>query len=208
MTQSGYISDIVKCRTNILDIFKIRGFDTSSYEYPSISDVNAMVINDQLDMLIYNETTGQKAYIKFHLAKKLQISNVRDYIEDLFIIDEVLTQKDDLFIISKNESNDSIKKHLQEIWEKDHHYISIIALKSLKMNILNHHYQPKFKVLTEDESNQVYKTYNITNKYIIPEIGRFDPVSLVLGIRPGQLCEILRPSKTAITAPYYRICSS
>ena len=41
-----------------------------------------------------------------------------------------------------------------------------------------------------------------------PELSRFDPVAQTIGIRPGQLCEIIRPSKTAISAPYYRICIS
>ena len=39
-----------------------------------------------------------------------------------------------------------------------------------------------------------------------PIISRFDPVAQSIGIRPGQVCEIIRPSKTAIIAPYYRVC--
>jgi DNA-directed RNA polymerase subunit H (RpoH/RPB5) len=39
-----------------------------------------------------------------------------------------------------------------------------------------------------------------------PDISRFDPVAQIIGIRPGQVCEIIRPSKTAISAYYYRIC--
>ena len=32
----------------------------------------------------------------------------------------------------------------------------------------------------------------------IPNISRFDPVAQVIGIRPGEYCEIIRPSKTGI----------
>ena len=39
-----------------------------------------------------------------------------------------------------------------------------------------------------------------------PELSRFDPVAQAIGIRPGQVCKITRASKTAIEAPYYRIC--
>ena len=49
--------------------------------------------------------------------------------------------------------------------------------------------------------------YNITSDDMIPGISRFSPVAQVLGIRPGQLCEIVRPSKTSITSNFYRICS-
>jgi len=41
----------------------------------------------------------------------------------------------------------------------------------------------------------------------MPDISRFSPVSQVLGLRPGDMCRIDRPSKTAISAPFYRICS-
>ena len=50
------------------------------------------------------------------------------------------------------------------------------------------------------------KKYNIMKDDEFPDIQRFDPVALAIGIRPGEVCEILRPSKTAVSAPYYRIC--
>ena len=50
------------------------------------------------------------------------------------------------------------------------------------------------------------KKYNITDKVQFPDISRFDPVARAIGLRPGQLCHIIRPSKTSIKANYYRIC--
>ena len=48
--------------------------------------------------------------------------------------------------------------------------------------------------------------YNIIDLIHFPDISRFDPVARAIGLRPGQVCHIVRPSKTAITADYYRIC--
>jgi len=31
-------------------------------------------------------------------------------------------------------------------------------------------------------------------------------VARVIGLRPGNVCKIIRPSKTAITTEYYRVC--
>jgi DNA-directed RNA polymerase subunit H (RpoH/RPB5) len=50
------------------------------------------------------------------------------------------------------------------------------------------------------------KKYNIVDKNQFPDISRFDPVAQVIGLRPGQVCHILRPSKTAILTDYYRVC--
>ncbi len=48
--------------------------------------------------------------------------------------------------------------------------------------------------------------YNIMNDTQLPEISRFDPVAKAICIRPGEVCEIIRPSKTSIKSTYYRIC--
>jgi DNA-directed RNA polymerase subunit H (RpoH/RPB5) len=50
------------------------------------------------------------------------------------------------------------------------------------------------------------KKFNIKDRTLFPEISRFDPVAQVIGLRPGQVCHILRASKTAITSDYYRVC--
>ena len=60
-----------------------------------------------------------------------------------------------------------------------------------------------------------FKKYNIDADYEVieandkklPEISRFDPMSISIGLKPGELCEITRPSKTSITTNYYRKCS-
>ena len=66
---------------------------------------------------------------------------------------------------------------------------------------------PKHRVLNEDEKTSIKKFYNIVNDNEFPTISRFDPVSQVLGIKPGQVFEIERSSKTAIVSKFYRICA-
>ena len=39
-----------------------------------------------------------------------------------------------------------------------------------------------------------------------PDISRFDPVSQAIGVRPGELIEVIRSSPTAVNSLYYRIC--
>ena len=50
------------------------------------------------------------------------------------------------------------------------------------------------------------KKYNITSDSELPEISRFDPVAKAIGIRPKEVCEILRPSKTSVITKFYRLC--
>jgi DNA-directed RNA polymerase subunit H (RpoH/RPB5) len=60
--------------------------------------------------------------------------------------------------------------------------------------------------MLESEVKEIIKKYNISDRSLLPDISRFDPVARAIGLRPGNVCHIIRPSKTAIETNYYRIC--
>lgn len=205
MSQSSEIQKIFKSRVIILELLEKQGYDTSKYTGSNITEVNSMYMSKQMDMLL--EKTDKKTYVKYHLEKTLRPSNLYDYVEDLMNLDNILEKKDDLVIIIKDEPNDSLRKTLSNFWQQDGIFINVISLKRLQFNILDHILVPPHRVLDPEEDTQIRAKYNITNDSNMPDISRFSPVSQVIGIRPGQLCEIIRPSKTAITTKFYRICS-
>ena len=203
--QSSEIQKIFKSRQVILDLLYEQGYDTVKYTGSSITEVSSMYITKQMDMLL--EKTDKKTYVKYHLDKTLRPTNLYDYIEDLINLDNILKKTDDLVIIIKDEPNDSLKKTLANFWQQEGVFINVINIKRLQFNILNHELVPPHRVLSVEEADAVKKQYNIMDDSQIPDISRFSPVSQVIGIRPGQLCEIIRPSKTAIKSKFYRICS-
>ena len=95
---------------------------------------------------------------------------------------------------------------MKHIWESDGIFIVIESIKRLQFNILEHILVPPHRVMSDTEVEDIMKKYNIKDKVQFPDISRFDPVARVIGLRPGQVCHIIRPSKTAIEANYYRIC--
>ena len=203
---------IYNSRKYILEILEERGFDISEYKNFSVNELNIIIQNDQLDMLMSqnnNESIKdtKKVYVKYYLGKNLRINNIMDFIDDLFTLDNVLNKNDDLIIVTKDPANDSMIKNLKQLWSSDKYYIIIFGIKNLQFNILNHDLVPPHRVLSEEEKNTIKKKYNITDDKQVPDISRFSPVSLAIGIRPGEMCEIIRPSKTAISSPFYRICS-
>ena len=201
-TQIGQIIEIYNSRRTIIDLLEAQKYDVSQYKDFGINEVNTL----QMDMLLKKTTTDKSVYVKYHLAKSLRPVNIYDYIEDLFTLEEVLQKKDDLIVIMKDEPNDTIRKTLTDIWEKDGIFISVINIKRLQYNIMNHQLVPPHIVLSAEEATAVKQKYNIHDDSQIPDISRFSPVSQVIGLRPGELCRIERPSKTAIKAEFYRIC--
>ena len=204
-TSSKNIMTVYNSRNNIIDILEKRGFNVSEYNEFSINDISLMINNKQLDLLLTDENNN-KIFVKYYLGKSLRPNNITDLVEDLFNLEEVLNKNDELLIISKDDINDSIKSILVHLWDSNQTYVNIISINRLQFNILNHTFVPEHIILTTEEKNDIYKKYNITEDSKLPEISRFDPVSCLIGLRPNQLCRIIRPSKTAITSNYYRLC--
>ena len=202
---SDAISTIYKSRKILMELLESRGYDVSEYNEFSISDVHSMTQNNQLDLLLTGKD-GKKIFVKYYLAKKLGANNVQDFVDDIFHLEKILTPKDDLLIISKDPANDTMIALLKQIWSMEKIYVAILNIACLGFNILKHTLVPPHIILSSREKTQIQEKYNITENYQFPEISRFDPVALAIGLRPEELCQITRNSKTAITTQYYRLC--
>jgi DNA-directed RNA polymerase subunit H (RpoH/RPB5) len=207
------ISHIYTSRKIILELLEKQGYNTNDYSNFSISEVNSMKQNNQLDMLletkeedVSEDNPKKKIYVRYYLTGKLAGKNIQEMIDDLFVLTETLKKSDTLFIITKDEPNETLINELKHIWEKDGIFIVIESIKRLQFNILNHSLVPDHRIMNQEETDAIMEKYNITDKSLFPEISRFDPVAKVICIRPGQVCHIIRQSKTSITANYYRIC--
>jgi len=209
------ISQIYQSRKNVLELMDRQGFDVTGYANFSVSEINAMKQNNQLDMLLEEkpETSSGKAsgnkkiYIRYYLAKSIRPANIQEMIDDLYILSETLKKQDTLYIIVKDNANETLINELKDIWERDGIFIVVESIKCLQFNILKHILVPEHNIISEEEVKNIMTRYNITDKIQFPDISRFDPVARAIGLRPGQVCHILRPSKTSITSSYYRFCT-
>jgi DNA-directed RNA polymerase subunit H (RpoH/RPB5) len=196
----------------MLELLSSQGYNINDYEGFTVNEVNAMFQNKQLDMLLEkkeaNPDTNRKTktYVRYYMGKTLRPQNIQEMIDDLFHLEEILRKDDTLVIINKDEINDTLISLVKHIWEQDGIYIVIINIKRLQFNILNHVLVPPHKVVDNEKLAEVKKKFNIMDNTQFPEISRFDAVAMAIGIRPGEVCEIIRPSKTSVTTKYYRIC--
>ena len=209
---SNIISSIYKARQTIIALMRKLNYNVTDYEHFSVNEVNTMFQNKQMDMLLEKSKedprTGRKnkVYILFYLAKAIRPANIQEMIDDLFNLEETLTKEDTLLIITKDEMNDTLMATLKHVWETDKIFIVVQNIKRLQFNIHEHTLVPPHRVISDDERTLIKTKYNITEDTQFPDISRFDPVAQAICLRPGQICEITRPSKTAIQSIYYRLC--
>lgn len=225
------IISIYNSRKTIVDIYNTEFL--SDYEHFNINEVEAMAKNNQLDMLFDDKTYNSslpksyKVYVKYMLVSRFQFNDVSNLVEDLYELENVLTKSDTLVIIINDEPNDSLVTKLTHLYDTRGIFVVVHNIKRLQRNILKHTSVPKhtlvhdvaFKDSSEfggkeidtdknsiSDLEKVKQKYNLKNLSQLPEISRFDPVALLINLRPGQVCKIERSSPTSIKTDYYRVC--
>ena len=205
--KSNRVLTIYKSRNTIIEQLASLGYNMSDYDQFSINEIDAMAVNDQLDMLVTREADGAKAYIKYLLnVKQLRKDNLDQLIEDLYDIESVLEKKDTLIVITNEEPNDTMVARMKYLFDHSGIFVVMYYIKRLQFNLLNHELVPIAMILSEDETDKLKEKYHIHTVDKLPEISRFDPQALALNLRPRQVIRIIRKSNTALEYNYYRVC--
>jgi len=209
----SFIKQLYVSRNHLLFYLKNAGFECKKYENSSLEDVENMKNYNQLDFKVTNETSGESCYILYKLDESfkqniIKRNNIEQFIYDVYDTLKLIENTDTLVIVTNEYTKESVNKVLKNLWEKEKKFVTVFTLANLQTNVLLHSFVPKHTRLTEEQKESIMKEYNCKDDSQLPEISRFDPVSKVIFLRPGELCEIIRYDKISLMNKYYRICIS
>jgi DNA-directed RNA polymerase subunit H (RpoH/RPB5) len=210
MTSNNRVQTFYNSRTNLLQILETNGYNIDNYAGFSVNEIDERMKTMQLDMEL-RKPSGEKSYVKYLCgnkapAKMLNVKVLDQIIEDLFVNSDTLEKRDTLILVIDGEPNDSMLDRLKYLYDHDGYFVVCHNIARTQFNILQHEKVPKSEVATDEEVVEIMRKHNMTNRNQFPEVGRFDPVSLALCLRPGQICKIHRPTPTAGTSLFYRVC--
>jgi DNA-directed RNA polymerase subunit H len=189
-----------------MDILDKNGYDTSEDKEFGMEHIAVMMEHNQMNLFLEKKDKSKKIYVKYSIQGKMSPAELRNLADEFFVEpDPILTKNDDLMIITKEDPNDSTTEMLDLLWTEGI-FITIVGLKRLQFNILNHVQVPPHRILSKEEQDLLMTKYNIRLLSELPVISRYDPVAIMIGLRPNMICEIERKSKTAIKSLYYRAC--
>ena len=167
-----------------------------------------------LHVLYYNfQKDGKTKTMKSIITNimKLYEEKVFNYTDNIIIILNE-TIKDTINVLC-NELNILLKNSNDEIIENDigleiRHFgnVYMFDIKALQYNILEHDVVPEHIIYRDKED--IDKILDICNCSIdqLPIISKTDPVAKLKMCVPGDICKIMRTSKTCGKYPYYRVC--
>jgi len=192
-------------------MLKRRGYDTSEYSNFSYNEIKIMYTEKQLDINVKN-SENKKINMYYLVYKKERNQSLNNFLEEKY--EEFTEDNDDfepannsIIIILKDKPNQSLQKIVDDFYARYKLYVQLFFVESLQRNILNHEYVPIHEILTEEEfSNQVKNVYKLSNRYQLPLIDRCDPVAKFIGMKPGTVCKITRPSESSGQYISYRCC--
>lgn len=201
-----------KTRCILTEMLEYRGYDISN-----ISSFTTFTGTDKLDKLSINLSKNGKELIQVHYEVESTRTNHKKLtkrIEDIISKLDSPEKSKDLTIIFlvRDGMTPSVKEAIRLLSEKYGVFIQIFPIRNLMYNCTKHKSVPQHIRITKTEY-EVYLQDFLDSLHIeslenLPKIFDTDPVAMFIGLRPGEMCKIIRPSMSAGEHIVYRYCVS
>jgi len=220
----GLADILLRSRLTILDILDARGYDVTKYRNIAPSQILTLAEANPraLDIFVPRKTDlaeGQapapcdRAVVAHFLTGNIKGKLGGTFRTDIYTPEDLtgnspITKADDLIIVINEPYNDAFDKTSMEMWQQDKTRMVFFHIKSLVVNPARHVLVPPHRKLTAEEATAAMQRLHVTSKLQLPTIKHFDIQSRVLGLVPGDVVEILRPSPTAGISRVLRVCTA
>ena len=158
------------------------------------------------------EKDGTKLLVKYILSERVKTSNLEKVIETIY--DGTLTDADTLVIITKdyvlktrdsNKAKSSFEEYLAQNYLTKNRFIQIFWLNSLLFDITESELTPSYKILTDEEKQNVLDKYHITEDKI-ENVLFTDPLANFYGVKIGDMVQAKEASETNGFYIFYKLC--
>ena len=208
---------LIRSRNTVLEILTSRGYDVSLYS--NIAPDQLVTLMDKpraLDIYV-PKTEGSAApcprAVVVHVLQDRIKQKLTGFIEKLFTnpADGKDTTKvettDDIIVLINEPWNEAFDKESLSQWQTRRIRITFFQIKQLVVNPSRHVLVPPHRKLTDEESEKALRRWHITSRIQLPQIKMCDIQAKILGLVPGDVIIVDRPSATAGISQVLRNCS-
>lgn len=210
---------IFRSRAIIHKMLSLRGYSMDKFKNQTKEELNILFQNhqkkinyeiDSLDMMLEKES--KKLLVKYILSDRVKTSNLEKLVETIY--DGTLTNEDTLVIITKdyvlktrdsNKSKSSFEEYLAQNYLNKNRFIQIFWLNSLLFDITESELTPTYKILTQEEKQNVLDKYHITEDKI-ENVLFTDPLANFYGVKIGNMVQAKEVSETNGFYIFYKLC--
>ncbi len=186
------------------------GYKVGHLQGMSPADVDRQMQDQELSFVVSGTSAAQRpVHVRFHIDKALRQVHINTLAEEFRELDGFDVTRDTVVLISKDLPNDSVRAAVVSARASGGPHIIIQALAELQFNVLTHRDVPPHRAMGAAEIKAFREKYGLTAQGGLRKlagISQFDPVARAMLFRPGTVCEITRPSVSAGSCVYYRLC--
>jgi DNA-directed RNA polymerase subunit H (RpoH/RPB5) len=218
--EPGIADIILRSRKTILDILEDRGYDVTKYRNIVPSQILTLAEGNSRALDIFvpkregSNAPCERAVIVHILNDRIR-NRLGTWRRDLYDVPadptgaNKITKSDDVIVLLNEPYSEDFDKASLEMWQQpEKARIVFFHIKSVVVNPARHVLVPRHRKLTAEEAKAEMERLHVTSKLQLPTIKHFDIQSRVLGLVPGDIVEILRPSPTAGVARVLRACTA
>jgi DNA-directed RNA polymerase subunit H (RpoH/RPB5) len=224
---------LIRSRTVILDLLERRGYNVDPYRKFVGPDLLKLIPEEgaplehgefalRIDVVHRNDSSkhaivdyrldaikqavSQGSLVKTLLSQELPTSS------DSRVLHNVSPETTEVIILyipkTLTEESDPYDKCALDAWMTHKLKLQFFPIQRLAYNPLEHMLQPQFEVVPDDQVPELLKHHYARSKTQFPFI-RFhaDMASRCLGLVPGQVVKITRPSPSSGSYVLYRVCT-
>lgn len=206
------LDKILRSRPIVLEVLRDRGFDTAPFDHELPKDLitkaGAPLLNEiELELLRIQVSDGKdKAHVLYWMGAVRHKLNDKEKFEKL--LPEGINENDQILILLNEPLHEAYHMMAVRRWVHKKERISFFDIRQLISNPAHHIMVPLHRKVSPEEAISILETLLVKSKMELPHIKyHIDIQARILGLVPGDIVEITRPSPTIGEYKVYRICS-
>lgn len=211
---------IIRSRNTLLDILDERGYETKAYRH--IANEQILMLAEgaprALDMVLPKKSGEspapcERAIVCYQLRTPIRL-RLGTFVRDIYEIPpdasewSAVKRTDDVIVILNEPYHEVFDKTSLQMWQTQKARMSFFHIKQVVVHPGRHVLVPPHRKMSAEETAVLVERLHLTHKSQLPLIRHHDIQARVLGLVPGDVVQIMRPSPTAGIAEYYRICAA
>ena len=216
----GIADILIRSRHTLLDILEERGYDATTYRNIAPDQILTLAEGHPraLDVIVPKAADSvapcERAVVIYQLqvAIRLRLATfTRDLFEDTAgssMEGNQVRPTDDIIVILNEPYHEAFDKASLMLWQTQKTRLAFFHIKQVVVHPGRHVLVPPHRKLTPEEAKEEMERFHLTVKSQLPLIKHHDIQSRVLGLVPGDVVEVLRPSPTSGVSRVLRICAA
>lgn len=227
MASFDYIDALYRSRITLMKVLTLRGYEVSAYSRFSPKEVEAMSPDHSIAsagfMVSHTSDPKKKCLVVYYMSKFKSSSKVLEIITQTSGLkpsgskdkdgtpfenglEEIGYENVEVIMMTGDIISETHKTLALQQWIRRKMSVSFFGIYQMINNPMEHILVPKHERVSEEEEEAVMKM--VLSKAQLPVIKyHIDPIARCLGLTPGELVKITRPSPSAGVYIVYRVCA-